>query len=420
MNKDQGIALERAVSFVEREIIKEDKKSLSEKKKFEEEETKKLLAQKICGIPIEDKDGLIDKTSQMTALKVRNEYNKLFNEFELYKKKYMCHNCGRMTVRSEFLSSSKTATGLIPICSTCLNKIANGYNPSDGTSKETFETFLSAAKKADFVLYKNKIVDAINSYNDKNTRHKSIWDAYVIIICCPSYGIYGFDDSDREFLSINSKKLTFQNILEGEYTIVSGLEYLDETELKDKIVDKIEKSKKFFGFGLPDEAYIYCQNEYDDWVSRHECKTKAQEEIFKRICLKQWEILQATRRSESTKDLDATYQNLLSTGNLQPKQNSNDAISEAQTFGTLIQKWEENEPIPEVDEQFKDIDKIGLYIDVFFRGHLAKVLKLKNAFSNLYDGVMKKYTVEKPNYNEETDQEDLFNHIFGSSDQDEE
>ena len=50
------------------------------------------------------------------------------------------------------------------------------------------------------------------------------------------------------------------------------------------------------------------------------------------------------------------------------------------TFGQLIDKWEQEKPIPEPDEEFKDVDKIGLYIDVFFKGHLSKMMGLKNAF----------------------------------------
>lgn len=176
-----------------------------------------------------------------------------------------------------------------------------------------------------------------------------------------------------------------------------------------------EKTIKFFGIGFTDEDYEFLQEQYSDWTLRHECQTKAQEEVFKRICFKQLEILKATRRGEDTKNLDDTFQKLLDTAKLQPKQNSGDTISDAQTFGTLIDKWENTRPLPEIDEELRDVDKIGLYLDVFFKGHLAKMMGLKNGFSRLYSKYMKQYTVEKPEYENDEDSEALFDAIFGGT-----
>ena len=61
----------------------------------------------------------------------------------------------------------------------------------------------------------------------------------------------------------------------------------------------------------------------------------------------------------------------------------------------------------------QDVDKIGQYIDVFFRGHLAKMMGLKNGLSNIYTKYMKKYTVERPEYEGDEDNEALFDAIFG-------
>ena len=112
------------------------------------------------------------------------------------------------------------------------------------------------------------------------------------------------------------------------------------------------------------------------------------------------EILKANRLGLDTKDLDKTFQDYLDTANLKPKQNNLDALSDAQTFGTLLAKWENERPLPEIDEELKDVDKLGLYIDVFFRGHLAKMMGLKNGLSNLYNKFIKKYT-KKPKYYKE-------------------
>ena len=159
---------------------------------------------------------------------------------------------------------------------------------------------------------------------------------------------------------------------------------------------------------------MFLENEYQDWTTRYPCENKSQELLFKRICFKELEIDKAQRDGKDTKELDATLQNLMGSLNIKPSQKTSNALTDNLTFGQLIDKWEQEKPIPEPEEEFKDVDKIGLYIDVFFKGHLSKMMGLKNAFSSLYERFMAKYTVTKPQYDEDFDSESLFDQIFGS------
>jgi hypothetical protein len=203
----------------------------------------------------------------------------------------------------------------------------------------------------------------------------------------------------------------------------------DKKELAASLVDvsgisnsKIdEKTREFFGAGFIDDDYAFLQREYNDWTARHECKTKAQEEVFKDICFNRLQNLKALRAGEDTKDITASFQKMLDSGKLQPKQNAGDTTADNQTFGTLIDKWENTRPLPEIDEELRDVDKIGFYIDTFFKGHTCKMLNIKNAFSNLYSSMMKKFTVNKPEYNldeDDCDSEINFDSIFGDQSSD--
>jgi hypothetical protein len=193
----------------------------------------------------------------------------------------------------------------------------------------------------------------------------------------------------------------------------------DQFEEEVKINNKtLKNAVKRFGPGYTNEDYMFLENEYQDWITRYECNTKAQEAAFERLSFKKWEINNATKKGLPTKDLDKTYQEWLGTANIQPRQTSMDATADAQTFGTLIQKYEETRPLPEIDPDLEDVDKIGLLIDVFFRGHASKMLGLKNTFSHLYERFMKKYTVNKPEYDEDTDSETVFEKVFGSMEDD--
>lgn len=43
------------------------------------------------------------------------------------------------------------------------------------------------------------------------------------------------------------------------------------------------------------------------------------------------------------------------------------------------------------------------------------MLGLKNAFSHIYDKFMKKYTVTRPEYSEDSDSEAVFEKVFGTN-----
>ena len=72
---------------------------------------------------------------------------------------------------------------------------------------------------------------------------------------------------------------------------------------------------------------------------------------------------------------------------------------------------EEEEPIPEADEEFQDVDGIRKYISVWFFGHLCKMLGVENKYSYLYDQEIERLKVERPEYEGEDDEaiiEDIF------------
>ncbi len=299
--------------------------------------------------------------------------------------------------------------GFIPICKNCLENLYNEYfekyekeiEESEDVDVGSFEDYYIEKKVVkrlcmmNDIYYDDSLFESALKYSNKNT----MFSAYMKITNL-----------------IQNKKNTYDTTLLNEEKAVADenkniVSYDDAKKLKK--VNK--KTVKFFGIGFSEDEYEFLQEQYSDWTTRHECKSKVQEEVFKQICFTQLELLKATRAKQDTKDLTATFQKLLETAKLQPKQNHSDTLSETQTFGTLIDKWENTRPLPEIDEELKDVDKIALYIDVFFRGHLAKMMGLKNGLSRLYDRYMKKYTVQKPEYKDDKDAEALFDAMFGDS-----
>ena len=189
---------------------------------------------------------------------------------------------------------------------------------------------------------------------------------------------------------------------------------IEETSISNNKKIKQSTIKRFGYMGFSNQDLLFLQDEYDNWVSRCEVDTLSKEILFERISCKKLEIAKATKAGKDTKDLDKALQDLMNSANILPKQNSLDTISEGQTLGTLIEKYENDKPIPEPDPDFKDVDGIGKYITTFFMGHMCKVLGIKNRFAKTYEDYMAQYTVSPPEYEEDEDSEDLFEKIFGN------
>lgn len=173
-----------------------------------------------------------------------------------------------------------------------------------------------------------------------------------------------------------------------------------------------------FGLGYSPEEYAFLKEQYDDWTTRYECNTKAMEECMKALCVAQLNTRRAQQRGDTKGTTDAmkSFQDLLSTAKLSPRQSKEDKIGETETFGTLLKKWEDEKPIPEPSAEFADVDNMRNLVSTWFFGHLAKMFNIKNDLADLYEQEAAKYTVMPPVYDEE--EQDAYSDIdamFGSA-----
>lgn len=327
------------------------------------------------------------------------------------KEKFHCICCGDEYDSEVFYNSNSIqfkALGKIPYCPICLEEIYTNYKNEfikmgyKFPEKKAVQRFCMAFD----LYYTDKMYDStVKCYLQSQQKSKN--ELRFIMFYFQQLKLVQYKNKNYTSTINNQYK---------DYKDSIGFNIFENNEEDDKTVkdEKINKATKFFGDGFNDTDYIFLQDQYDDWTTRHECQTKSQEEMFKQICFTQLNIWKSERAGHDTKDLQATFLKQLEAAKLQPKQNKSETLSEAQTFGTLIDKWENTRPIPEVDPELQDVDSIGLLIDVFFRGHLAKFMNLKNGLSKLYDKYIKRYTVEKVEDTEEEDTEAIFDTIFGN------
>lgn len=205
------------------------------------------------------------------------------------------------------------------------------------------------------------------------------------------------------------RERTAQKILKSN-DIIEVEKKVAETEENNKVItespedaDSYTVSKKtvrFFGYGYTSEEYEYLEEQYGDWCARYECKTKAQEELFKNLCVAQLNIRRAQTKGIAREINDAikVFQDLLGTANIKPNQSNDNALADQNTFGTLIKKWENERPISTPDAEWQDVDGIRQYIDTYFLGHLCNLVHVKNDQQEAYLREMEKYTVKPPVY----------------------
>ena len=324
-----------------------------------------------------------------TAPSKNTEFQKVKYSKEDQPNFYKCPCCATSYVKLDDnfpASQSELYAGWnyhLPICKKCLDKMFEHYTEVYGNDEDA--AIRRICEKYD--IYYN--VSLLNA-SRKITKNRSRIHTYI---------------SKANLVQYKGK--TYDTTLDEERK-EGVIETLDD--VRDSKKAKL-KTVKFFGTGFEDDDYVFLEDEYLDWTTRHECNTKAQEEVFKQICYAQLDILKAKRAGLPTKDLTKTLQDLLATANLQPKQTKDNTLAEQNTFGTLIRKWENERPIPEPDEEWKDVDGIAKYITVYFLGHLCKMMGIKNSYSRMYEAEMAKYKVEKPEY--EDDDEALFDAVFG-------
>lgn len=317
-----------------------------------------------------------EEIKKLTVTNVKKEYLDLAKSYnKIIEHDYiLCPVCGEFISRDNFYADNRFAIGVYPQCKKCiLAEVEQRKNKNDKPN-ETKKSVQAMLQKMDLPyvdsLYESLCKDVADEVNEKNKRSPFL--AYLPPI---------------KSLSQYRGKTYANSEFENGYS-----EDENTTRLNQKT---IKNGRKRFG-DYPPEDLMFLENEYQDWIERYECNSKAQEAIFERLSFKKWEINKATKSGQPTKDLDHTYQELLKTGNISPKDSKTDAFSSSLTFGQLIEKWEMEEVIPEPSNEFKDVDNIGKFIRINFKGALARALGIDNGYSKEYDDYMAQYTVTKP------------------------
>lgn len=330
--------------------------------------------------------------------KPRDKNGNILNEDQLFK--YDCVCCGHEydTPKRNFLTTRsplfRAWDGYVPICRDCIAEYyTNHVLPSfDGDEARSMQFICGLF---DWYFDEDMFQLALKysqTYEAKNGQYMPTVIQYGTRINLKNW-------SRRGATFLERCKEKWQEMR----STPEGVSRDDLLHVERDTVD--EEDISLFGPGYMPDEYKYMRREFNDWKERYSCETKAQEELFKNIVIAQVNVRRAQEQGEQKRTNEAvkSLNELMASAKVQPKQKTETALVDQNTFGTLIQKWENEEPIPEPADEFKDVDGIKKYISTWFLGHLSKMFGLDNDNAREYEEEMAKYTVEPPRYHGDED-----------------
>lgn len=192
------------------------------------------------------------------------------------------------------------------------------------------------------------------------------------VLSLPQFANKTFLDSAQADLNLIDKQA-------GEVTISTddiGVEITHETRMK-------------WG-NLPDEDLLFLEYNYEQWVTRHQCESKAEEILFEEICHVQLDINKLRMSGgDTTKKVDQ-LQKLMQSANIRPLDQTAIAANEnVMMWGTTVAAIEKHEPCEFFseyrDKEYKDYMGYRKYFDNWVLRGLKNLLAGTKDFNIILD-----------------------------------
>lgn len=333
---------------------------------------------------------------------------------ELSSVNYICKKCGTAYSRAKGYFPTNYGElykggGSLPYCRDCVDKLFEKYLKEAASPMDAVR---QVCRKLD--LYWNQA--AFADVEKRNTT-RTIMTSYMQKIAQIKYAGKSYDDTLREENALwvwpNFFKYAEQKAKEG----ADENSRVDEGE-----ADVPEDVRAFWGPGYNGEMYLDLEQRRKYWMDRYPEGTvleAGEEAILRQICILEISINKDRADGKNVDKSVTTLNALLGSANMKPSQKKDsDTGLDGIPFGVGIAWCEKYRPIPEPDPELADVDNVIRYIEVWLKGHLSKMLGLKNTYSKLYEEEIAKYTVDKPEYDGE-DEETVFNEVFASDEAEE-
>ena len=173
-----------------------------------------------------------------------------------------------------------------------------------------------------------------------------------------------------------------------------------------------KKAVGAWGYGFSPKEYNTLNDMYDDWRARVVIN-RTKEALVRELCIIKLQM-NATIRGNNIDGyikLMKTYIDTLKSANLAPIQEDASTKEGEKPIGVMIKNLEDYKPVCECPSEYRDVDGIVKYIQVYYIGHLSAMLKFKNKYAEMYRAEMEKCRIENPFLQGKNDEE-VFTSMF--------
>ena len=256
----------------------------------------------------------------------------------------------------------------MPICKTCIQT---------NTDMDNIRSVMNMLRMLDKPFIYELYLQALDSAKETGKgKSNNALGHYFRMLAMPQYNDKNWDDS-----------------VFSEDHVIANQNQKTDIEFSNEELDRLFA---FWGRGFEKEDYEFLENEYSRLINSYEVDGYSMEMLLQEVAQTRLTIKKNREIGENVDKELKTLQDLLGSANLKPAQATGASAGEQEVYGTWIKKIENERPISEPDEEWKDVDGIGKYMRVFFFGHLMKTLGIKNKHEKEYKEEIDKYTVKKP------------------------
>lgn len=315
-----------------------------------------------------------------------------------------CYKCGKAFSKRKgnfYANHSQLYRGLgsLTICKECVESLFEGYLVRSNGDLRT--SLRQLCRKLD-LYWSDKIFDYVYAKSTSRT----IVSEYLRRLTVDAYINKCYDDTMLEAGELWPKVILPKS--ESASQPKENLVNVAPIEISQEVKD-------FWGPGYTPEMYDQLEQRRQYWMSRFPSSAQIDigtEALIRQICSLEIDINRDRTAGKSVDKSVNALNTLIKTANLnptQPKEDLDAAVNNT-PLGVWIYKFENERPLPEVDEDMKDVNKVKKYIFTWM-GHICKMVGLKNYYSRLYEEEIERLRVELPEYEDEDD-EDLLVDVF--------
>lgn len=294
-------------------------------------------------------------------------------------------------------------TGYIPVCKDCIDAMYNTYLAQCGDARDAVHQM---CRKLD-LFWSDKVYDMVAA---KNTP-RSMMTQYIAKTNTSAYIGKSYDDT----LQAEGTMWTFRSDAVKDVPIETAEQ--QDAEQDDELLPVDPEVEAFWGPGYTPKMYLELEQRRSYWMSRFPAGVELDigtEALIRQICSLEIDINRDRAAGRSVDKSIATLNTVLNNTKLKPTQKNSedmDASLAAVPMGVWLYRYENKRPLPEIDDDLKDVNGIKRYIFTWF-GHVLKMLGVKNKYSQLYDEEIERLRVEKPEY--DGDDDELFFSSIGA------